>query len=187
MKKIIPAFLALALSLTLFSCSQKAEGDGTMADHIDINTLENDSLDVSIEVPDTWHVSSESFFGDESRHYTSPTENSKDNFLERISIISGPVSEGTTLESFTENNVDSCKFSYPDFKEISAVQKVAAGEFEASNFVFSYSQGALEIVVDLTFVVTNDKAYMITCNATSDSYEAYRDIFVKARETFKIN
>ena len=189
MKKTILAFLALSLILVISSCAKKEEKDngGTMTDHIDIESLEKDSLNISIEVPEKWVESSSSYFGTEIRHYMSLLEGNKDSFAESISVTAEKLPKDGTLESYVEGNVNALEITFTDFKTISPVSTVKVGGYDGANFVFSYSAGTFDIVIDQSFVVIDDTAYMIMCNATTDSYDGFKDIFAKARETFKIN
>jgi len=186
MKKTILAFLVLSLVLIFSSCSNKEAG-GTMADHIDIETIEKDSLNVSIEVPEKWTASSSSYFGTEIRQYMSPLEGGADNFSESISVTVEKLSEGTTLESYVESNVHALEITFQDFNIISPAANVKIGEYDGANVVFSYFSNGYSIVIDQSFVVIDGTAYIIMCNATTETYDGYKDIFEKARETFKIN
>ena len=187
MKKIISAFLVVAFSFVLFACNQKISNNNSDS-QANTKPSVDDALNVSIEVPEDWNAFPDNINGNPSRDYISPSKDGKFS-IERISIIEVPISEETTLESFTTSNIERQESNYKDksFEIISPAQDVKAGSFDGMNAVFSYTEGTLTIVVDLTFVVTDNTAYIIMCNTTDDSYDDYKDIFAKARETFKIN
>ncbi len=187
MKKTILAFLVLSLILVFSSCSEEESKGGTMADHIDIETLEKDSLNISIEVPEKWVESSSSYYGTEVRHYMSLLEGTKDSFAESISVTAEKLPKDGTLKTYVESNVNALEITFTDFEILSPVTELKVGEYDGANVVFSYSAGTFDIVIDQSFVVIDGTAYIIMCNATTHSYDDFKDIFVKARETFKIN
>jgi hypothetical protein len=47
--------------------------------------------------------------------------------------------------------------------------------------------GTYKIIIEEAFVMEGGNMYIIMTNATTDSYENYKDIFKTARDSFKIN
>ena len=189
MKKALFVFLVLCLALTLGACKKEETPSGgeTMVEHIDIETLEKDSLNVSLEVPDSWEISSSSYLGTEIRRYGSKLSGNSDTFAESISVTSEEFSGDVELSEYVERNVENYKKTFTNFKIISEPSPVTVGEFEGIRVVFSYSTGALSVVVDQTFVLSDTNVYIIICNAARDSYEEFKDIFDTALKSFKIN
>ncbi|MBR5460377.1 MAG: DcrB-related protein [Clostridia bacterium] len=188
MKKTFLIILTLALLLSFSSCREKSNGDDEgFGKDVDIEILEEDSLNVILLLPDTWTESSSSYQGTEIRHYTSPSDGKGDVFSESISITTEALKEETTLEAYTSANVEIFKRIFNDFKMISEAETITLGGVDGMRVVYSYTAGAIHIVIDQTFVINDGKAYMITCNATEDSYAEYSDIFSSAIESFKIS
>jgi hypothetical protein len=189
MKKTALVLLVLALVLTFTACrnDEYEDKDSGFAENIDAETIEKDSLGVSVDVPDNWIETSSSFQGAEIRHYMSPAESNSDLFSESVAITS-EVLEGTpVLDDYVSANLENLKITFTDFEVISEPTHIKAGEYDASNVVFKYSSGAYDIVIDQTFLLSGNTAYIIICNATSETYDTYKDIFTQAKESFKIN
>lgn len=187
MKKTLLVFLALTLIFTFASCKDDQDKSGTLADHVDIETLEKDSLNITLELPDSWVESSSSYQGTEIRHYMSLLEGNNDNFAESVAVTVEKLAKDTTIEEYTKSNLDTLEMTFSDFKIITEPESVKIGKFDGIRAVFSYSAGNYNIVIDQSFAIIDGSAYIIMCNATSDSYEDFSEIFATARETFKIN
>lgn len=188
MKKTFLIILTLALLLTFASCRKNTNGDDEgFGKDVDIEMLEGDSLNVVLLLPETWTESSSSYQGTEIRHYTAPSDGKGDVFSESISVTTEAVKEEMTLEAYTNANVDVFKKIFNGFKMISEAEAIALGDVDGMRVVYSYTAGALNIVIDQTFAIKDGKAYMITCNATEESYGEYSEIFSSAIESFKIN
>ena len=76
--------------------------------------------------------------------------------------------------------------TFTGFELLTEPEDVKVGEYDGIHTVFSYSAGTHEIIIDQSFAVIDNTAYIIMCNATADSYEDFLDIFSTARESFKL-
>lgn len=186
MKKLLLAVLITALIFTFASCKEKETNEGTLADHVDIETLEKDSLNITLDLPDSWDESSSSYQGTEIRHYMSLLEGNGDFFAESVAVTAEKLERETTVMDYAKANLDTLKMTFTDFEIITEPESVKVGEYDGIHAVFSYSVGTHEIVIDQSFAVVGDRAYIIMCNSTTDSYEDFVDIFNAARESFKI-
>lgn len=186
MKKILLVFLTLSLIFTFTSCKEDQDKSGTLADHVDIETLEKDSLNITLELPDTWVESSSSFQGTEIRHYMSLLEGNNDNFAESVAVTVEKLEKATTIEEYAKSNLDALEMTFSDFEIITEPENVKIGEYDGIRTVFSYSAGTYDVVIDQSFAIIDGSVYIIMCNATSDSYEEFSDIFASVRESFKI-
>lgn len=187
MKKLLLAVLITSLVFTFASCKEKEANEGTLADHVGIETIEKDSLNIVLNLPDSWTESSSSYQGTEIRHYMSLLEGNGDFFAESVAVTAEKLEKETSVKDYAEANLDALKMTFTDFKLITEPESVKVGSYDGIRAVFSYSAGAYEIVIDQSFAIVGDRAYIIMCNSTAESYEEFLDIFDTARESFKIN
>ncbi len=186
MKKLLLTVLVVSLVFTAVSCKEKETNEGTLADHVEIETLEKDSLDITLDLPDSWDESSSSYQGTEIRHYMSLLEGNGDFFAESVAVTAEKLEKETTVEEYAQANLDALKMTFADFELISEPESVKVGEYDGIRAVFSYTAGTIEVIIDQSFAVIGDRAYIIMCNSTADSYEDFVDIFNTALESFKI-
>lgn len=187
MKKLLLAVLIVCLTFAFVSCKENETNEGTLADHVGIETIEKDSLNITLAIPDSWEESSSSYQGTEIRHYMSPLEENNDFFAESIAITAETLENETTVKEYADANLNTLKMTFADFKVISEPEDVKVGEYDGIRAVFSYTAGTHEIIIDQSFAIADGRAYIIMCNATTDSYDRFVAIFDAARETFKIN
>ncbi len=185
MKKIL---LILAIFALVFSCASCKEEEGReILDDVDIEFLEDDSLDFSVTVPEDWEKTHSSYMGSEIRHYTAGADDTKDDYFESISITTEKVEETLTLDSYVDTNLESLEMFYGDFKIISDKESVEIDGLDAVRVVYSYSMGTFSVVTEQVFVMKDSTVYNVVCIAEEENLEKYQDIFKKAWESFKIN
>jgi hypothetical protein len=189
MKKIILTTLIAILCLLISSCKTTPTSldEGGFGAGLGIEELESDSINISISVPESWEESSSSYLGTEIRHYRSPLETQSDIFAESLSVTTEKLEEETNLDEYVNKNVENLKLTFSDFEIVSPVSDEKIGEYDGKVVSFSYTMGTYKIVIEEAFVMKDGNMYIIMSNATTDSYENYKDVFKTARDSFKIN
>ncbi len=185
MKKILILSLALILAMSLFSCKDTEDDkDGGFYSDLQISHIESDSLGIEINAPENWQVSHSDYLGTEIRHYTAPQSNSRDAFLESISITT---EEKTgTVDEYINANLKNLETFYADFKMLEDRQSLEVDGKTTEKLTYSYSLGTFNVVCAQYFVFDGDKVYIVLCTADSEDFENYKDIFASSFETFKI-
>ena len=186
MKKASIIILTLLVVLAFASCKNtenKSEGFGN---DLDIEYIEKDSLNFSLDLPFDWTESSSSYLGTEVRHYNSKLDGPTDDIAESISVTMEKPENYTSVDEYAKANIENLKITFADFKIISDLQTEKIGDFEGLGATFSYTMGVYKIVIEQSFVMTDDGMYIITCTATDKSYDGFKDVFKSAKESFKV-
>lgn len=185
MKKYLILSLIMILALSLFSCKKAEENEGGFYSDLEISEIEEDSLGVEISVPESWTVSHSDYLGTEIRHYTAPQSDTRDAFLESISITT---EEKTgTIDEYINANLENLEVFYADFKTLEDRQTLEVDGKTAEKIAYSYSLGTFDVACTQYFVFDGDKVYIVLCTADKDDFENYKDIFSSSFETFKIS
>ncbi len=188
MKKLLLVLALTSLVFCLFSCKDTETGEeGKFLDDVDIELLEEDTLNLSLTVPDGWNKTHSSYMGSEIRHYAAPQDDSRDDYLENVSITCETLDKEMTLDEYARANLESLEMFYADFKLISDKENLKVNGLDALKIVYSYSMGTFSLKTCQVFLLDGLKAYNVLCIAEEENYENYEDIFTKAYESFKID
>ena len=183
MKKNLVLLCLVCLCLAFSSC--KKHVDEGFAGDVSYKETNRDTLGVSMTIPDNWVCESSEFEGIQNRRYTSLL-GENDKFAESISVAAEKADSSKTLEEYAQENVDAIGMFYENFEIIEDVRDEKIGAENGKRFVYSYSMGTYDVVVDQSLVLIDGKLYIIICNSQPDSYPEYKEIFNTALKSFKV-
>ncbi len=189
MKKTLFILALMLLALPLSSCrdvTEEEKGKEFLED-VDIEFLEEDSLEFSILIPDGWKKAHSSYMGTEIRHYTAPVDDTRDDYFENLSVTTETLENEMTLDAYVDANLDSLEMFYTEFELISDKENISIDGLDAVKIVYSYSMGTFELTTSQVFILDGDKAYNLLAIAEKENFEKYEDIFNKAFESFKLS
>ena len=137
-------------------------------------------------IPEGWEKTHSSYMGTEIRHFTAPVDDSRDAYLENISVTTEVLEEKKMLEDYVKANLDSLQMFYTDFSLSSDTEYITVGGLDAAKISYTYSMGTFALKSSQIFILEDGKAYNILAISEEKNYEKYEDIFTKAFESFKL-
>ena len=135
----------------------------------------------SIEVPNDYTYQKD--FGEmvPVMIYT-PVEGDKDDFRESINVTSEKF-DGDA-DTYYQANVMGMNNVLKDFKQVENGRKEVNGQ-PTHWLIYSFTYGEKKIKVLAYCFSFNNRGYVVTCSASPDSFDRYKEAFIKVAETFK--
>lgn len=138
----------------------------------------------SITFPDQWRWQRD-FMGLDV-FAPAPVKNEQVGSLANISVVSGKLDDGVSLETFFTTNIENLKKALRDVKVVET-GKVFLDGLEGRKVVYSHAMGDMKLRVVQYFAVKNGHGYIITCTSSEEEYPKYADIFESAVKSFKLD
>ena len=118
--------------------------------------------------------------GVEAIVFLSPLENDNDKFSENVNVFIEDLTKypGLTLNKYEGLNLDQLSKLITDFRIIERKDNVISG-MPARIIIFSGRQGIYHIKQMQTYIIANNRAYVITFTAEETQYRNYEEVAKK--------
>lgn len=169
MKRIL-IFLVLTLQLFLFTSCKDINNSNITVLKTGI-TMDN----FSISVPEDYEETSSDYI---DKYFI------KDNSASIIVTSDKNIFQYNNISQYYENSVQQYQSTFDEFKEISTEDIVIDNKYNAKLSEFSYTIASEEKNIEMScyveYILSPTCVYIITCSAPSDTYQSYKDDFVKS-------
>ncbi len=164
-------YIILALTLLLAGCSSKQP-----------DRYYNSKDDFSIKFPKGWE-NKEGFMRTDIISL-SPKTNAKDQFRENVNVVVEQLPDGMNLSKYFDANLPKLSNVIQNFQEIDAGTAII-NDNEAEWLIYTGNIGTSNLKSKQYYMVYNGKGYVITCTATPETYNNYKNIFDETVQSFQ--
>ena len=176
MPDILKAVLVSAAMLFAACCgngdtSPTAESAETAQDQVDLEIYSNEGNGFAIGFPADWNIQ-EGILGTTVTAY-SPMANGSDHFRESVSVTVFPLTPGTDLEAFFEQEYGNKANLYQNIREIDR-NRVNIGGMDAFAVTYAYSLADSHAIELMYAAAAGETGYVILCDAVPDSFDSFR-------------
>lgn len=142
--------------------------------------------DYTIQFPESWRLDTSGQMNTEFILF-SPISNNKDDFSENINVLIQDLSEyNMTFEDYIETSLNQVNTLVPSSK-IYEKGKVTKGGIPYYKMVYSGYVAERMLKFKQYFYVIDQKAYVLTFTATTESFDEYVDLGTNILDSFKFN
>ncbi len=138
----------------------------------------------TISTPDGWERNDTVISGVKIARIESPLEGPADNFRENIAIVTEDA-KNLDLQDYIDANRKTMDKQMPNIKFL-AEDKITIGAEPAIATSISFRYSGYDLRNTEYFLVKNDIGYVITCTATSATFNTYQPTFIKCVNSFSI-
>lgn len=138
-------------------------------------TYENTKYNFQINYPVKWNTG-EGYLGT-AVYFSSPLENSTDQFSENANVFVSelPANSNLTIDKYTELALALLAKSVTNFKLSKQENHISSG-IPSKVVTFTGRQGIFKLKFIQKYILTKNKAYVITFTAEEEKYSAYEEI-----------
>lgn len=146
--------------------------------------VEIDRQDYSITFPSEWDVGAG--WTDEDVTALSPSERPDDIFHENVTVLVDDQIGNLSLDQYYASSLDGLKKLATDF-HLEDQGDIEIGGNQARYLIFTHRAGIYTFRVLQYILVEDQKAYLITCTATVDSYAKFEPEFKQIAQSFRLH
>ncbi len=114
-----------------------------------------------------------------------PKQTPKDRFLENLSIKVNPFPKNATFEKYSKSFVEHTKMIMPKINILDDSMISLRGK-PAYRFVYEIREGPVKFLFYQTWILINNKVYMLTFVAKKDDFPVYKQILKGIIKSFEI-
>lgn len=177
MNKIKKVLCLVVMALLIFVASGYAQDSSEM-----LKRYYSTSKIFSISYPIDYSVQND-VYGTEVMGL-SPVENVNDKFRENVNVISEQIPDTMGLDEYYKLSIGYMKKLMTDFK-IYDTGKDRIYNVDAKYIICYHRMGEIKLKVLLYILVKNNHGYAISCTASPESFNIYKEQFKKIAATFQ--
>jgi hypothetical protein len=147
------------------------------------NMYKNPVKDFSIDFPEGWvykdNVQGVDVIG------LSPRKEFKDGYQDNICVTIEELSHKVSLNDYTAMSILNLNKSLKEFKQLKT-GKININGNETDWIIYTFHGGNMNIKVMLFLMVTETKAFVISCSAEEKDFDQYQKEFEQSSKSFRI-
>ena len=116
----------------------------------------------------------------------SPQEGAGDSFRENVNVTVEKVPKPLSHQGYVDASAASLKKTL-SLKDEFTYKPTSVNGVSGYVAQIRHRMGVFDLVLDSYIVIQGDTSYIISCTATEESYDSYRDKFAKIVSTFSLN